>query len=426
MERARSPASNRHVDGKHPLSPSDDGILQEVVGRPQNASTSAFVHDSFTSAKVGKKFSALVHPYLATKGMLGYIPQMSPDTPSIHMLVPLAVSILLFGLMLIFEGKASLGSYSEKAQQSFHLFSCFVGLVTVFGVYGVLQEYIMTTNYAGDRFPSAMFLIIVNRVVAIIAAVFAMAFRPTEETSWVAGAWCSASVPALTVLLGSWCQHNSLLYITFPSQTVFKSSKIIPTMVLSTVVNSQKYTWREYVVAAVVTMSVTGFFLCTDQENESSPEHNTTVGILMMVIFLICDSVTSTAEKHVNDKFPNLGNAQMMLSMSLLTLFFAIFAMLFGDGFHPTLVFLRRHPEALVQILGFGCSSTVGQYLVLHTIRTFGPVSYVVMMTVRQIISIVMSASLYKHTISWQAYVFAGIAFLAILMKPPGRCAGRT
>merc|ERR1719321_2083485 len=97
------------------------------------------------------------------------------------------------------------------------------------------------------------------------------------------GAWSYAALPAMTGLLGSWCQHSSLMYITFPSATVFKSSKIIPTMVMSTLMHGQSHSWKEYGVSAVVTVSVTGFFLCTQHETNASPDNNTVLGVVMML-----------------------------------------------------------------------------------------------------------------------------------------------
>merc|ERR1719235_3140888 len=108
----------------------------------------------------------------------------------------------------------------------------------------------------------------------------------------------------------------------------------------------------------------------------------------------------------------------MMLVMSSFGLIFGVCAITVGDGFNPTIEFLHQNPEALMHIFAFGCSSAVGQYLVLHTVRTCGPVAYVIMMTLRQIISIVVSAFLYDHAISWLAYACAGIAFFVVLIKP--------
>lgn len=339
-------------------------------------------------------------------------------------LTPVTVSIAIAcALLLYFAAERVISSSSEKTRYSFQVLLCFTELVVVFTAYGLLQEYIMTRDYEGERFPSVMFLILVNRLVAIIVVLPAIAI---EHKTFCRrpDAWFSTALPALTVLLSSWCQNSALLYITFPAQVVFKSSKIVPTMLLSTIVNREKHSWSEYGVAAVVTLSVAGFLQCTEQENESSPEHNTMLGIAMMVTFLISDSLTSTTEKRINVQFPDLSNTQMMLAMSCMTLLFGTFAMCLADGFHPALQFLQLHPKAVLHVFAFGLASTAGQYVVLHTIRTLGPVTYAIMMTLRQIISIVISAVLYNHCLTWQAYACAGIAFLATLSKPLAKWAG--
>jgi adenosine 3'-phospho 5'-phosphosulfate transporter B2 len=297
-------------------------------------------------------------------------------------------------------------------------------LVGIYGIYGVLQEHIMTHEYEGGKFPSAMFLVVANRVVAITVVLVLMAFRDTGNMQWMPGAWSYAALPAATGLLGSWCQHSSLLYITFPAATVFKSSKIVPTMAMSTIMHGRSHSCKDYGVAIVVTLSVIGFFLSTEPESNSLPNHNKSFGILMMTVFLISDCLTCNAEKSINIKFPDFSSAQLMLAMSVYTLIVGLFAILLNDEVHSILQFLQHNPQALGHIFAFGCSSTAGQYLILHTIRTLGPVPCTVMMTLRQIISILLSSFLYNHPISWQAHACAGVAFVAILTKPIGKLVG--
>lgn len=398
-------STNPHIAEKQILSPSGLGgqhILQLAFQTEHNKT---FVHVA------AKKPATLVQSYSSTKH----------TSPNIHGLAPVALGIVIFAVLLHFGGEAVMQSYSDDTRNVFQVITCFLGLTGVFSVYGVLQEYIMTNDYDGGKFPSAMFLVVINRVVAIVVVLCIMAWRGTAKTQWVLNAWSYAAFPALTGLLGSWCQHNSLLYITFPSQVVFKSSKIIPTMILSTIMNGQRHGCRDYGVAAVVTASVTGFFLCTEKENRLFPEDNTVIGILMMVLFLISDCLTSTTEKNINVTFPDFDNAQMMLAMSSFTVILGSFAILMDQEVYSIFYFLQRNPEALVHVFAFGCSSTAGQYLILHTIRTLGPVPLVIMMTLRQMVGIVISHLLYNHVISWQGYACAGIAFIAIIIKPLGK-----
>lgn len=41
--------------------------------------------------------------------------------------------------------------------------------------------------------------------------------------------------------LSSWCQYEALKYVSFPTQTFCKASKLIPTMVMGRVLRREKY-----------------------------------------------------------------------------------------------------------------------------------------------------------------------------------------
>ena len=43
------------------------------------------------------------------------------------------------------------------------------------------------------------------------------------------------SYSAVSNLLSSWCQYEALKYVSFPCQTLFKSFKLLPVMVMGKV-----------------------------------------------------------------------------------------------------------------------------------------------------------------------------------------------
>merc|ERR1719409_434411 len=102
----------------------------------------------------------------------------------------------------------------------------------------------MTQRYGDRLFPSAAFLMFTNRIVIIIVSAVYLLF--TREPL-VIPAFRWAAIPAVTNSISSWCQHSSLRYITFPTQMVFKNSKIVPTMVMNRVLNGRTHNWHEYI-----------------------------------------------------------------------------------------------------------------------------------------------------------------------------------
>ena len=54
----------------------------------------------------------------------------------------------------------------------------------------------------------------------------------------------------------SWAQYTALKYVTFPVQTLFKSSKIIPVMLMGRILQRKTYKRKEYLDALFITAGV--------------------------------------------------------------------------------------------------------------------------------------------------------------------------
>ena len=111
---------------------------------------------------------------------------------------------------------------------------CFVGLQISYLTWGYVQEKVMTTEYGeSGRFPSATFCVFSNRVLAIILSFCLMVQR--HRTARVpAPAWIFAPC-SISNSLSSYGQYESLHYVSFPLQTLSKSTKVIPVMIMGKV-----------------------------------------------------------------------------------------------------------------------------------------------------------------------------------------------
>jgi drug/metabolite transporter (DMT)-like permease len=82
------------------------------------------------------------------------------------------------------------------------------------------------------------------------------------------------------------------------------------------------------------------------------------------------------------------------------------------SGELPQLIeFLLYNPSAFYYNIITAICSTTGQFAIFYTIKRFGPDVFTVIMTTRQMLSIVVSNYLFDHTMSVQSYVGAGIVF---------------
>ncbi len=82
------------------------------------------------------------------------------------------------------------------------------------------------------------------------------------------------------------------------------------------------------------------------------------------------------------------------------------------SGELPQLIeFLLYNPSAFYYNIITAICSTTGQFAIFYTIKRFGPDVFTVIMTTRQMLSIVVSNYLFDHTMSLQSYIGATIVF---------------
>merc|ERR1719453_1862333 len=170
------------------------------------------------------------------------------------------------------------------------LFFCGVGLYAAHVSYGVLQEYIVTQPYSTAAFPSISFLVAVNRVMATVFAALVVKFVQKKPLGLFGGVDAEGSarlaclLPSLTNVAATWFQYASLWYVTFPTQMIFKSMKLLPVLICSQIFMRKNAPFREWADAAIITAAVAAFawFAETDSTAGSFSLTQHATGALML------------------------------------------------------------------------------------------------------------------------------------------------
>lgn len=113
------------------------------------------------------------------------------------------------------------------------LFICIISLNVTFVTWGVLQERMLTRRYprfTGEFFTYSYALVFTNRFwTLIMSSILMIYFKPKRSSSTVIYEY---SFPSISNMLSSWCQYESLRYVSFPAVTLFKSFKLAPVMAM--------------------------------------------------------------------------------------------------------------------------------------------------------------------------------------------------
>lgn len=147
----------------------------------------------------------------------------------------------------------------EFFAQAFKLAFCFCGLQISYLTWGIMQELIMTKNFeptdsAPDgRFPSAAFCVFSNRFLAVIVAIITVKIKHGAVLANNAAPLQAFTPAAISNTISSWSNYAALRYVSFPVQTIFKSSKIIAVMMMGKFLKGTKYPYVQYAEAFIIT-----------------------------------------------------------------------------------------------------------------------------------------------------------------------------
>jgi len=271
------------------------------------------------------------------------------------------------------------------------------------GMYGVIQEKIMTVpfgktdTFEGEMFKASLFLVICNRIVAILYAAF-MTFLKGETFGPKAALWKYLAI-SFSNVAATYCQYEALKWVSFPVQMLGKSFKMMPVMVWSILISGKKYELKDWLIAGGVTWGVTQFLLTGSIKSKHGDKDSSVYGLLLMVGFLGCDGFTSTfQEKVFRDCQTTKYNQMMYVNSGSLVVSGCSF--LVSGAAPSTIAFCFKYPDFLIQALTLSGAAVGGQFFIYSQVKEFGALVLAATMNLRQVISIMVSYLLYGHSIT--------------------------
>ena len=308
-------------------------------------------------------------------------------------------------------------------------------LVCLIG-YGILQERLMSTPFptvredgsAGEmyRFTNSLFLVFCNRAFAVVFAVGAMLVGGPEERRGLTmvAPWYSYAVVSLSNVVATTCQYEALKWVSFPVQTLGKCAKPVPVMAWGLILNTgRKYKGRDYVNAGLVMAGCLLFFIGGAAGTKSAAasgkddKETTLMGLALMLGYLGFDGFTSTWQEKLFKGF-DITEYNQMLYVGIFSGLFTTVALVTSpadaQAMPPGVTVV---PGLWWSILMLSACSTIGATFILATIREFGALIFSLVMTTRQLVSIVCSALLFGHALTIAQVTGAGIVFGSLFHK---------
>ncbi|GAA5902422.1 hypothetical protein JCM6882_002748 [Rhodosporidiobolus microsporus] len=320
------------------------------------------------------------------------------------------------------------------------------GLVSIYSLYGFLQEKIMKNSTYGpneEHFTSSSILIVFNRLFSIavgVAILFYKSRRQPEHGVFTyrlkpASPYFAYASVAVFNFLSTSCQYQALRYVSYTTQSLAKTSKMVPVLVVGALVWKQKHATKSWVAAGVILAGCATYLFSSPPTPHGShaaaapsDDHtdliNGLAGTFFLVGYLFFDGLVSTTQEKVFGKNPAssdpFGPESPVLDQMVWTNVFACIIAILASlastatgGFWNNLELLLASAPLLWDVCVFSAASAVGLIILLNTIASFGALTSSLIMTIRQFLSILINAGLFGNFASVSVVGWTGVFWVA-------------
>ncbi|KAI3687504.1 hypothetical protein L1987_81201 [Smallanthus sonchifolius] len=218
------------------------------------------------------------------------------------------------------------------------------------------------------------------------------------------------------VLMGSHgLTKGSLAYLNYPAQLMFKSTKVLPVMIMGAFIPGlrRKYPLREYFSAFLL---VVGLILFTLADANTSPNFSI-VGVVMVSGALIMDSFLGNLQEAVFTINRETTQMEMLFCSTVVGTPFLIPPMILTGELFRAWNSCYEHPYVYGVLIFEAVATFVGQVSVLSLIAIFGAATTALITTARKAVTLLLSYIIFTKPMSEQHAVGLILIAAGIMMK---------
>jgi len=206
--------------------------------------------------------------------------------------------------------------------------------------------------------------------------------------------------------------NYALNYISYPTQALAKSCKMIPVMLSRIIINGKSYKLREYMTVLLITAGIAWFMLSKDSKGKGETA-TSLFGLFLLFLSLALDGFTGPTQELLIKQYKPTSD-QLMLWLNIYAIAICAVLLVAGGELFEAIAFLTAHPSLLTSIGLFCVLSAAGQKVVMITLFRFNSLVLTMITTTRKFFTILASVLVHGSVLNenqWfgVALVFAGV-----------------
>ena len=295
---------------------------------------------------------------------------------------------------------------------------CIAGIYASYLTQGLVQENLSVKKYGllGDRFPELKSLTGTQAITCFAWAGLLLLFQAKKPGQAPFTAYWK---PAISNSIGPACGYQALRNISYPAQVLAKSCKMIPVMIMGTILGGKRYGSWEYVCAGLIAV---GISLFAQRSSNAAARKlvapNAPWGYFLCVANLVLDGYTNAEQDEVQKRFRATTPVQTMCFMNFWgALYYGAYLFIISNSGSQLVAFCRQHPSAASDVLLFCLCGAVGQLFIFYTIRNFGSLVNTLICTTRKFFNILLSVLWHGSPLLPQQWVAVSLVFSGLLIN---------
>ncbi|XP_010934424.1 UDP-galactose/UDP-glucose transporter 4 [Elaeis guineensis] len=218
------------------------------------------------------------------------------------------------------------------------------------------------------------------------------------------------------VLMGSHgLTKGSLAFLNYPAQLMFKSTKVLPVMIMGAFIPGlrRKYPVHEYISAVLL---VVGLILFTLADAQTSPNFSV-IGVVMVSGALVMDSFLGNLQEAIFTMNPETTQMEMLFCSTVVGLPFLIPPMVLTGELFKAWNSCHQHLYVYAVLVFEAMATFVGQISVLSLIAIFGAATTAMVTTARKAVTLLLSYLIFTKPLTEQHGTGLILISMGIILK---------
>ncbi|KAL3618688.1 enolase-phosphatase E1 [Castilleja foliolosa] len=218
------------------------------------------------------------------------------------------------------------------------------------------------------------------------------------------------------VLMGSnGLTKGSLAFLNYPAQLMFKSTKVLPVMIMGAFIPGlrRKYPAHEYISAVLL---VVGLILFTLADAHTSPNFSG-IGVLMVSGALVMDAFLGNLQEAIFTMNPETTQTEMLFCSTLVGMPFLIPPMLITGELFKAWDSCSKHLYVYGVLVFEAMATFIGQVSVLSLIALFGAATTAMVTTARKAVTLLLSYMIFTKPMTEQHGTGLLLITMGIVLK---------